>query len=284
MTSKTTMTTDTSSIALKRVQLLRKNASLTSDDHKDIARAALWAGQLLLQHGAETQLVEETIHRLGTALGCDWLDIAISADSITITTIYQNTFLTKVRRVPDRGINMKVVCSVVQVCDMAEKGLCDTELVMHRLRQLSDKQPRYNRWLMMVMVGLSCSCFSRLAGADMAVFVVTFFASSIATFVRQEFAHRHFSPLVNFTVTAFVATIIASTATLFKLSPEPHLAMSSSVLMLVPGFPFVNALSDMVKGHVNTGIARWGVATILILATALGIMLGMTVTGVWSWL
>ena len=33
----------------------------------EATRLAAWAGQLMLQHGAETDLVERTVHRLATA-------------------------------------------------------------------------------------------------------------------------------------------------------------------------------------------------------------------------
>jgi len=60
--------------------------------------------------------------------------------------------------------------------------------------------------------------------------------------------------------------------------------MASSVLMLVPGFPLINAVSDMVKGFSNMGIARWTMASLLTLSTSAGIVAAMNVLGVWGWL
>ena len=60
--------------------------------------------------------------------------------------------------------------------------------------------------------------------------------------------------------------------------------MAASVLMLVPGFPLINAVSDMVKGYMNTGISRWAVATMLSIATCGGILLATSVWNVWNWL
>ncbi|MCQ8234666.1 threonine/serine exporter family protein, partial [Pectobacterium carotovorum] len=42
---------------------------------------------------------------------------------------------------------------------------------------------------------------------------------------------------------------------------------------LVPGFPLINAVADMFKGHVNTGLARWTVASLLTLATCIGVVM-----------
>ncbi|MDW3189456.1 threonine/serine exporter family protein, partial [Vibrio sp. Vb0932] len=60
-------------------------------------------------------------------------------------------------------------------------------------------------------------------------------------------------------------------------------AMASSVLMLVPGFPLINSVADMLKGHINMGIARFVMASLLTLATCLGIVAAMSVTGIWGW-
>ena len=52
--------------------------------------------------------------------------------------------------------------------------------------------------------------------------------------------------------------------------------MAASVLLLVPGFPLINAVADMFKGHVNTGLARWAMASLLTLATCIGVVMAMS--------
>ncbi|MFH3733667.1 threonine/serine exporter family protein, partial [Acinetobacter baumannii] len=59
----------------------------------------------------------------------------------------------------------------------------------------------------------------------------------------------------------------------------PTIAMAASVLLLVPGFPLINAVADMFKGHINTGLARWAIASLLTLATCIGVVMAMTVWG-----
>ncbi|MFH0722257.1 threonine/serine exporter family protein, partial [Citrobacter braakii] len=48
---------------------------------------------------------------------------------------------------------------------------------------------------------------------------------------------------------------------------------------LVPGFPLINSVADMFKGHINTGLARWAIASLLTLATCIGVVMAMV--GVW---
>ena len=60
-------------------------------------------------------------------------------------------------------------------------------------------------------------------------------------------------------------------------------AMPASVLLLVPGFPLINAVADMFKGHVNTGLARWTMASLLTLSICIGIVLAMVVWNFKGW-
>lgn len=252
------------------------------EKQREISRLVAKAGQMLLQHGAESSLVSDVSRRLGIAVGADDVEISLSASSLVITTMIDEHCMTTARRAPDRGINMRAVTEIQRICIMSEKGLLDCHEAAVKLDAISPE--RYNRWLVVVMIGLSCASFSRLAGGDWPVFIMTFLASSLGMIVRQEIGHRHFNPLLNFGITAFVTTLISSQAVIYNIGNTPFLAMASSVLMLVPGFPLINAVADMVKGYVNMGIARWTFATLLTLSTSIGIVGAMNLVGVWGWI
>jgi len=252
------------------------------EKQREISRLVAKSGQMLLQHGAESSLVSDVSRRLGIAVGADDVEISLSASSLVITTMIDEHCMTTARRAPDRGINMRAVTEIQRICIMSEKGLLDCHEAAVKLDAISPE--RYNRWLVVVMIGLSCASFSRLAGGDWPVFMMTFLASSLGMIVRQEIGHRHFNPLLNFGITAFVTTLISSQAVIYNIGNTPFLAMASSVLMLVPGFPLINAVADMVKGYVNMGIARWTFATLLTLSTSIGIVGAMNLVGVWGWI
>ena len=59
--------------------------SLEREVLADIVDLALTAGQLLMQNGAESQRVEETVRLLGTGLGCDWGNVLVSYNAIILT-------------------------------------------------------------------------------------------------------------------------------------------------------------------------------------------------------
>jgi uncharacterized membrane protein YjjP (DUF1212 family) len=250
-------------------------------NQRAVSRLIAQAGQMLLAHGAESTLVGHITHRIGKAAGMDEVEVSLSASSLVVTTVYNEHCVTTARRSPDRGLNMRVVTQIQRICIMMEKGILDYQLAQKKLNQISPE--RYNRWLVVVMIGLSCAAFSRLAGGDWAVFGMTFLASGLGMIVRQEFGHRHFNPLLNFAITAFVTTLISAQAVIYGIGDQPQLVMASSVLMLVPGFPLINSVADMLKGYVNMGIARFVMASLLTLATCLGIVGAMSITNVLGW-
>ncbi len=259
---------------------------------REITRLCIETGLMLLQHGAESALVESLTRRLGLSLGVRSVEVAIMANALTVTTLSENHCITTVRRNEDRGINMHMVTEVQRAVLMVEDGKLDA--TGYRLRLERIMPHKYPRWVVALMIGLSCACFARLAqmslpgasgqGWDWVGLGLTFAASASAMAVRQWFAARHFNPLVNFFTTAFVATSIAGQGVIYKLGPNPKIAMASCVLLLVPGFPLINSISDMVKGYINTGLSRGMMAVLLGASTSAGIILAMTVWNVWGWL
>jgi uncharacterized membrane protein YjjP (DUF1212 family) len=253
---------------------------LAYEELRDIIDLSLWAGQLLLQHGAESERVEETVHRLGTALGCDWMDILVSPNAIIVTTISGDEFRTKTRRVVGYTVDLTMVSAVNRLSRRVEIGELDRLQVRSELRRIADLTPQYKRWAVALMVGVACAAFSRLFDGDWVVFAVTFVASATAMFVRQELNRRYFNPLLVTVITAFIAGLIASTATVFRMSPQPLTALASSVLLLVPGVQLINAAEDVIKGHLVMGIARGISGLVVAFAIALGLLLAMRLVGI----
>lgn len=256
------------------------SGELTVSNQRSISRLVAQAGQMLLAHGAESTLVCDIMRRIGLACGVHEVAVALSANALVVTTVMDGHCITTTRSCADRGINMRVITQIQRICIMMERGLLDAAMAQKKLNTISPE--RYNRWLVVLMIGLSCAAFSHLAGGDWGVFIMTFLASAGGMIVRQEIGHRHFNPLLNFAATAFVTTLISAQAEIYQIGNLPTVAMASSVLMLVPGFPLINSVADMLKGHINMGIARFVMASLLTLATCLGIVAAMSVTGIWG--
>lgn len=253
---------------------------LSREELRDIIDLSLWVGQLLLQHGADAERVEETIHRFGTALGCDWIDVLVSPNVIAITTTSGEEFRTKIRRVINIGVNMFMISAINRLSRRVAAGELDRFQVRSEIERINSTPPLYNRWVVVGMVGLACGAFSQLFGGDGPVFAVTVAASSIAMFVRQELTRHYFNPLLVVIATAFVAGVIAAAGVHFELGEQPELALAASVLLLIPGVPLINSAEDLIKGHSVLGLTRGIVGGLITLAIALGLSLALRLMGV----
>ncbi len=252
-----------------------------ADKQREITRLCIQTALLLLQHGVESTVVVQMASRLGVALGVDSVECALTPNAVILSTLSNNHCITTTRKNTDKGINMQVVTEVQRIVIAAEHHIYDLRHVREKLDRI--KPLKYNRYLVVVMVGLSCACFSHLAGGDWTIFGITFIASALAMYIRQIISARHFNPLIVFAVTAFVASLVAGSALKYELGNDPQIALASSVLLLVPGFPLVNSLADILKGHLNMGIARWVIATVLTFGSCIGIVFALSLLNITGW-
>lgn len=262
----------------KRPVAARK-CPLYHDELCDVVDLSLWAGQMLLQYGAEGAVVEETAQRLGAALGCDWEEVLVSPNALIITTVSHNQFRTRVRRVSSIGVNLSIVAAINQVSRHAEAGRLDRRQVRAELLRISNSLPYASSRLTALLVGISCAAFSRLFGGDWIVFAVTMIAATLAMLLRQALDRRNFNTLLVTIASAFVAGLIASSAALVQLSPHCETAMIAAVLMLVPGVPLINAVEDFIKGYPVLGLVRAATGCLILLGIALGLLLAIWITG-----
>ncbi len=93
-----------------------------------------------------------------------------------------------------------------------------------------------------------------------------------------------FTSADQFCITAFVATTISRVLMLtFAFSPDATISPWRQAILLVPGFPLINSVADMFKGHINTGeTARWAIASLLT-GTCVGVVMSMTIWGLRGW-
>lgn len=260
--------------------LANAETGLDRETLRDVIDLSLWAGQMLLQSGAGSQRVEETVHRLGTGLGCDWMDVLVSPNALIVTTISGQEFRTKIRRVVSLGVNMNVLTEINQISRLVTAGHLDRFQLRAELERIDKQAIPYSRWQVVLMVGLSCAAISRLLDGDWPVFAVTFVAASLASLTQQTLRKRTFNPFLTVVATAFAAGFVASSAFLFNWSPYPEVAMISAVLPLVPGVLLINAAEDFLKGHLVVGLVRGLTGGIISLAIALGLLFAMWLTGI----
>lgn len=254
---------------------------LSYEEQSTITRGIIKAAVLMSEYGAESILIEQTAQRLGKVLGASSVELSLIPSAIVLTTLYHGQSVTTTRRVHHKPINMSIVCEIQNIVLKMEKKENEVNYDITYLYTILKKiEPNYyNRWLVVFMVGIACGSFAYLQGADFMAIAITFVASTLAMIIRQELSKRRFVMIIVFGITAFVATLIAGLSKIYGFSNTPNIAMAASVLLLAPGFAFVNSFLDSFKGYMMMGWGRFMDGMILTLATSVGIILAIAILG-----
>lgn len=277
------MQTVTSPTLLPSQPKPRRLPYMAYEDQQQITRLCVRCGLLLMQYGAESAVVVNLCKRLGISLGVASVECSLAFNGITITTIYNNRCITTLRASTTQAINVNILIQIQRiVLDLENMPVTSTlDHAVERFDSLD--KASYPTWLVALMVGSSCACFAYLAGGDMGVVAVTYMAGLMGFLVRYYLTKHYFNPFITAMITAFCASVLGSIALLAKIGNDSHIAIASSILLLVPSFPLINSLSDMLKGYMNMGLGRFMFASILTLSACIGIVFALMLFKISEW-
>lgn len=253
-----------------------------------ITRLCVRCALLFMQYGGESAVVVDLTKRLGVALGVDGVECGLSFNAVTLTTIFQERCITTVRNTVHQGINVSILVQIQQIILQVEQQNRQGELsvqMIDEVEQAFDGLDRttYPNAVMSLFVGLSCAAFAYLHSQQWSVALVTLVAGFVAMRMRLFLSAHHFNPFVVVIITAFFATLLGAGAYFLQLGTHADIAVAASVLLLVPSFPIINALSDILKGYINMGVGRWMFATMLTLSACVGIVIALILLQIPHW-
>lgn len=253
-----------------------------------ITRLCVRCALLFMQYGGESAVVVDLTKRLGVALGVDGVECGLSFNAVTLTTIFQERCITTVRNTVHQGINVSILVQIQQIILQVEQQNRQGELSVQMIDEVErafDSLDRntYPNAVMSLFVGLSCAAFAYLHSQQWSVALVTLVAGFVAMRMRLFLSAHHFNPFVVVIITAFFATLLGAGAYFLQLGTHADIAVAASVLLLVPSFPIINALSDILKGYINMGVGRWMFATMLTLSACVGIVIALILLQIPHW-
>ncbi len=223
----------------------------------------------MLGAGVHTSRVVRNSKRLGKALGVD-VSIHTSQKTATLTVGSEELRLkdTRVIDIPAFPISFEWNADLSALSWAAHDRGMTLDEVRTKFDELTAK-PGMNPVFVLFMVSLANASFCRLFGGDIWAMLVTFTATMIGFFTRQHLMKNKVNHYIVFIVSAFVASICASSALSLGIETA-EIALATSVLYLVPGVPLINGLIDITDGHIQIGISRLVNAFMLIVCIAIG--------------
>ncbi len=237
-------------------------------------------GTLLMSNGASTGRVRTTVNRIADALDYE-VELLITSRSLMLTVTEENgtDYTSSVRRTPPHGVNFRLVSGISRMSwRVIEDKLTVEEINQDIVRLVA--LPRYPRLVVLSLVSLAGASFCRLFGGEVVEMIISFAATFIGLFIRQEAIKSRFNPYLAILFASFAASMITGLSAKFVVGAPCEHALATSVLFLIPGVPLINSLTDLLDGNTLNGIVRGVNGLIAAFAIALGLMFAMQVCGV----
>ncbi len=241
------------------------------------SRVVLRLGIMLLSAGASSFRVKDGMARLAKAVGIEEHHAQVTYTEITITTYANGTFRTELAEQRAMGVD---AYRIDQLNDFV-KNLPDRMLVEQaeaELDRIASRGPLYSPFISSLASGLACAgfCFLNKGGIIecLAVLVAAFFGQRMRKFCMKR-RMNHFGIWLICGVLA-VSIYIFLVWALHRAGwiDATHSGGSvSAVLFLVPGFPLVTSILDLIRQDFSAGISRGVYVGMLLVASA---------TAVWS--
>jgi uncharacterized membrane protein YjjP (DUF1212 family) len=244
-----------------------------------IAKVVLKAARMLMENGAETRRVFETSREMGKRLGVPEIDILVTHRSVMVTVASGDEAVTRIARVGTLGVNQEKIMAISRTLREMPEGERDAAAWNWALDDIAAVPPNYPNWLILIMAGLACGGFGRILGCDWAAFLACSLAAVMGLYVRQKLVKLHFQPMLSVFSAAFVSASLATLMTRSLGSTAAGAGVAASVLYLVPGIPMINAVADLVKGHLMTGHARAMTVALAAIFVGSGLILAMKLWG-----
>jgi uncharacterized membrane protein YjjP (DUF1212 family) len=231
-----------------------------------VMELCIMAGATMLQSGAETSRVEDTIRRIATSFQMEYVHSFVTPTGIFITLNDQ----TKLIRISERFINLNKVSQINHLSRMLAGQRLTLEEAISKVNEIQRQKPPYSKGLVMLAAGIAGGSFSFLFGGDPVDVIPGFMAGVVVQSVLVLFESSPQAKFLGEFLAALFGGAFSVAAVHVGLGVQLDSIIIGSLMPLVPGVAITNAVRDMLAGDIVSGLARGSEAAITALSVAAG--------------
>jgi uncharacterized membrane protein YjjP (DUF1212 family) len=258
------------SFRLKRKEMI-KNLNQTNE----IVEVCLLAGKIMMQNGAETYRVEDTMMRIAASFGIQESHSYVTPTGIIFSI--DGTGPTKLIRIVDRSTDLQKVMIVNSISRKICSGELSLEEAHRQLKELDTKNLAYPFWMQVAAAAIASGCFVIMFQGGWRDFFPAFIAGGLGFYC---FVYVHRLVKIKFFaefLTSFIIGIMSVLFVVIGFGHELDKIVIGSVMPLVPGLLITNAVRDLMAGHLVTGLSKGAEAFLTAFAIGSGIAIIFTI-------
>ena len=247
---------------------------MESIEIKRIIKIAMKTGRLMLQNGAETYRVEDTVKRMSESRGLKEVSVFVIPTGIIFSADLGIETFTGLERVNPEGIDLESIdrsnnfarqfTSTDMSLDEAEKRLSEIE-----------NPPKFSKLIRVLGSGFGGGFFVLMFGGSAIEFLLAYIASSMTIYITDTIDSKHLNFFIRNIIGGFAAALLSllfvKAVSVLMISASIEKVIVGPLMTLVPGVSLTNGIRDLISGELLAGSAKIMEALFIAIALAFGV-------------
>lgn len=247
------------------------------EDEREVLEIAMQAGHILLENGAEIFRVEETIDRICRYYGMESGNAFVLSNGIFATAgSEREQYFAKVQHIPVSGTHLNRVAAVNQLSREIEEGRYTLKEVKECLEKIK-VMPGKTRAMQIIASGVGSACFCYLFGGSLWDSMAALIAGLLLYVFVLYVSAPHMSKIIGNIAGGGLVTAACIAMYYMGVGNDISHMIIGSIIPLVPGVPFTNAIRDIADGDYISGSVRMLDALLVFFCIAMGVGIVFTV-------
>lgn len=248
---------------------------LNKETARQVLDIAVYAGQIMLENGAETYRVEETIERICKSRGLMDINSFTIPTGIFLTCRFEDHDFSYVRRMKANIIDLHIISMVNTFSrEFVSKDIPYDE-AMEQLKAIKTA-PHFPPMLQYFAGGIAGGFFAVIYGGNTLEALLAFFTSFMVVFTVYQISKKtrafFLKNLGGGMVNTLLALLLTDLCNWLGHYPDINIVIIGAVMPLVPGVAITNALRDTISGDFVSGVSKLSEAFGVAMAIALGVV------------
>ena len=241
-------------------------------------------GRLMLASGAGSYRVKSSMARAASAVGLDRHEATVTMTEIVTSSYVGNRFRTETAEVRGVGVNVARLEALRRIVH----DLRAHETVEHlqtKLDEVERMRGLYGPLLNAAASGVACAGFCFLNRGGWVECLAVLVAAFIGQAVRRQMLVRRYQHFFTWLVCGVAASgvymgVVSLLGATGAVGGNHEGGVISAILFLIPGFPMVTAMLDLVRQDFSSALSR--AAYVLMVMASAGVAV-WTVTFMFDW-
>ena len=234
----------------------------------------LLAGRIMIESGAETYRVEDTMLRM--AVSQNMLDAQCYATPTGIIFSLGKTQPTRITSISRRNTDLQKISLVNSVSRRLTSQIITLEEAYDELKSIQKTNYFLPNYVQVLAAALASGCFLILFNGIWSDIPVTILAGGLgfATLLLMNYLTK-VKFFTEFTA-ALIIGLVAHVSVNYGYGEQIDKIIISSVMPLVPGILITNAVRDLMAGHLMSGLSKGAEGFLTAFAIGAGIAVSLS--------